>query len=44
MNAQDEPSAKPAIILLVIISLLTALGGYAGEKVRVRDDVKVEVV
>ena len=42
MNAQDEPSATPAVILLIIISLLTALGGYAGEKVRVRDDVTVE--
>ncbi|AWT25074.1 Proline/betaine transporter [Corynebacterium provencense] len=42
MNAQDEPSATPAIVLLVVISLLTALGGYVGERMRVEDDVVVK--
>jgi MFS family permease len=42
MNVQDEPSATPAIVLLIVISLLTALGGVLGEKSRVQDDVVVE--
>ena len=36
---QETPSVMPAVILLVIVSLLTAMGGFIGEKLRVTDDV-----
>src|SRR5699024_9291154 len=36
---QETPTVMPAVVLLVIISLLTAMGGFVGEKLRVTDDV-----
>lgn len=36
---QETPTVMPAVVLLVIISLLTAMGGFVGEKLRVTDGV-----
>lgn len=38
---QDTPSVMPAVVLLVIVSLLTALGGFLGERLRITDDVVI---
>src|SRR5699024_1730321 len=32
---QSTPTVRPAVVLLVVVSLLTALGGLIGEKLRV---------
>lgn len=42
MGLQDEPSATPAIVILAVISLITAFGGIVGERWRVTDDVVVQ--
>lgn len=36
---QSTPTVMPAVVLLVVVSLLTALGGLIGEKLRVTDKV-----
>lgn len=36
---QETPSIMPAVILMITVSLLTALGGFLGERIRVTDDV-----
>lgn len=41
MGLQDEPSSTPAIAILAVISLITAAGGFIGERWRVTDDVVV---
>lgn len=41
MGLQDEPSSTPAIVILAVISLITAAGGFIGERWRVTDDVVV---
>ncbi|WGH80852.1 MFS transporter [Auritidibacter ignavus] len=38
---QEEPGSMPAIIILAVVSLITAIGGFVGEKLRVTDDVTV---
>lgn len=38
---QETPTVMPAVVLLIIVSLLTALGGFLGERLRVKDDVVV---
>ena len=38
---QETPSIMPAVVLLVIVSLLTALGGFFGERLRIKDDVVI---
>ncbi len=42
ISATGAKSATPAVVILVIISLITAVGGYVGEKLRVKDDTAVE--
>lgn len=39
---QEVPSSLPGIIIFAAISLLTALGGFLGERLRIKDDVVVE--
>ena len=36
---QETPSVMPAVVLLITISLLTAMGGFLGERLRIKDDV-----
>lgn len=36
---QETPTVMPAVVLLIIVSLLTAMGGFVGEKLRVTDGV-----
>ncbi len=38
---QEVPSSLPGIIIFAAISLLTALGGFLGERLRIKDDVVV---
>lgn len=38
-GVQETPSIMPAVILMIIVSLLTALGGFIGERIRVTDEV-----
>lgn len=42
ISLQDEPSPLPGIIIFAAISLLTALGGGIGERLRIKDEVVVE--
>ena len=42
ISLQEEPSPLPGIIIFAAISLLTALGGGIGERLRIKDDVVVE--
>lgn len=42
ISLQDTPSSLPGVIILIIISLLTAFGGFVGERLRLKDDVVVE--
>ncbi len=42
IGQSDEPSSLPGVIILIIISLLTALGGFLGERLRIKDDVVIE--
>lgn len=37
IGMSDTPTSLPAIVILIVISLITALGGYFGEKLRVKD-------
>lgn len=40
MNSTNEqPSSTPGIVILVIVALITAIGGFVGEKYRVKDNV-----
>ncbi|MGI8393145.1 MFS transporter [Leucobacter sp. W1038] len=39
---QDVPSSLPGVIIFAAISLLTALGGFLGERLRIKDDVVVK--
>jgi MFS family permease len=39
---QEVPSSLPGIIIFAAISLLTALGGFLGERLRIKDDVVVK--
>lgn len=41
IGLQETPSSTPAIVILVGISLLTALGGFIGERLRVQDETVV---
>ncbi|MCJ7858363.1 MFS transporter [Corynebacterium kalidii] len=41
MGLQDEPSSTPAIVILAVVSLITAAGGFIGERWRVTDDLVV---
>lgn len=43
-SISDEVTSLPAVIILIIISLLTALGGYFGEKLRVKDKELVQEI
>ena len=36
---QETPSVMPAVVLLITVSLLTAMGGFLGERLRIKDDV-----
>ena len=38
-GVQETPSIMPAVVLMIIVSLLTALGGFIGERIRVTDEV-----
>lgn len=40
-SMQETPTVMPAVVLLILISLLTALGGFIGEKLRVTDDLVI---
>lgn len=40
---QETPTSTPAVIILVCVSLLTALGGYLGQKMRVTDKAIVQM-
>lgn len=43
MNASEaQPSSTPGIIILVVVALITAFGGFVGEKFRVTDTVRVQ--
>lgn len=37
IGMSDTPTSLPAVVILIVISLITALGGYFGEKLRVKD-------
>ena len=40
MNSTNEqPSSIPGIVILIIVALITAVGGFVGEKYRVKDNV-----
>lgn len=40
MNSTNEqPSSTPGIVILVVVALITAIGGFVGEKYRVKDNV-----
>lgn len=43
IGLQAAPSSTPAIIILATISLLTALGGIIGERLRVKDETQVHM-
>ncbi len=42
INMSDTPTSLPGVIILIIISLLTALGGAIGERLRLTDKLVVE--
>ena len=43
MNASNEtPSSTPGIVILAVTALITAFGGFAGEKHRREDDVIIK--
>lgn len=42
IGRSDEPNSLPGVIILIIISLLTALGGFLGERMRITDTVVVQ--
>lgn len=42
IGTSDEPSSLPGVIILIIISLLTAMGGAIGERLRLKDSVVIE--
>lgn len=44
IGQSDEPNSLPGVIILIIISLLTALGGFLGERLRLKDNVVVEEI
>lgn len=40
MNSTNEqPSSIPGIVILIIVALITAVGGFVGEKYRLKDNV-----
>lgn len=43
MNGDGSPSTWPAVIILIVISLITAVGGFVGENYRLEDAVTVKV-
>src|SRR5699024_12434126 len=38
-SANEQPSSIPGIVILIIVALITAVGGFVGEKYRVKDNV-----
>ncbi|MCV7530508.1 hypothetical protein M3E04_000030 [Micrococcus luteus] len=42
IGVQETKTSMPAIVILVAIFLLTALGGSIGERVRVKDETEVK--
>lgn len=42
IGMSDTPTSLPGVVILIIISLLTALGGLLGERMRLKDDVVIE--
>ena len=42
MSDSDQPSSVPGVLILALVALITAAGGFLGERHRVKDDVVVQ--
>lgn len=42
IGQSETPTSLPGVIILIVISLLTAFGGFVGERLRLKDAVVVE--